>query len=84
MTESFIRYQRDKNIKTKVVSIWLEEDTDASLVIRYCGQCRAPLFQYGGNEVMEVPGDSPSELPFYLQCRNKRCGIKYKIHGMLK
>lgn len=62
--------------------MWIEEGGQG-ITLEYCGTCRAPLFQHGGNVVMKVPGDAPSALPFYVQCRNKSCGRKYKVHGIL-
>ncbi len=63
--------------------MWIEDRKDRGVVIEYCGTCRTPLFEHAGAVVMKVPGDAPSRLPLYLKCRNKNCGRKYKIHGVL-
>lgn len=76
-------YRKENEIRTKVTSVWFEEDEKKDLQIHYCSQCRMPVFQFQGGLVMEIPGDAPSSLPFYVECRNRTCGRKYKIHLML-
>ena len=60
----------DENLK--VTSHILESDPlePDMFHLFHCWACGKPLMQFGGEEVMSVPGGVKSYLPIIVMCRN--------------
>jgi hypothetical protein len=78
------QYQREHNIETSYVSLWIEENNKEVPEIYYCSRCKCPVFQFKGNLVTEIPGGSPCKVPIIKQCPNKTCGRKYYVTAVVK
>lgn len=71
---------REKAIP-KLISIWIEFNTDYDPHIFYCHACRNPIMQYQGEVIMELPSNHPSKMPLIIQCKNQTCKRRYNIIG---
>ena len=77
----------------RVVSIRLIRNLESESKLFHCGDCGYPIFEYQGDLVSEVPGDSTTQLPVSIRCKSRnlirngqrvKCEREYRIKGMVE
>ena len=67
----------------EVVTIGIVENYAGYYIAHHCSKCGRVLFQYKGRQVIELPGETPVQIPIILQCSNPTCSQKYLLSTIL-
>lgn len=67
----------------KLTSHILESDpfNPSMFLMFHCWKCGKSLFQFSGNVIMTVPGETPTTLPIIYMCRT--CKQRHLINSIL-
>jgi hypothetical protein len=77
------------------ISVWIKRRKNAYMRLFFCMICRTGLFQYKGNIVSVIPGDTETEgedvskFPFIIECKGNsvkygRCPATYVVEGYVE
>jgi len=67
----------------EVITIGIIENLTGHFIAHHCSRCGRVVFQYKGRQVIELPGESPVDVPVILQCSNPPCGQKFLLSTIL-
>ena len=84
MPQSVVNFQAEHQVKTKYVSVWLEESPNSHTEMFYCPRCRAPIAQIEGTLISLIPGRGEGHALVTSKCPNRACGRKYIFREILK
>lgn len=75
--------QRNSIKHNIITSIWLVENNEYQYKMFKCYNCGTPVFQYKGDVIQIVPGESPAKVGVVVECKNHNCQAKYKFQGVI-
>jgi RNase P subunit RPR2 len=76
--------QMNPLISYRTITVWLQYKIDKKIHPYFCPNCRNVVMTYGGDVVMEMPGEHPNNMPFVVQCKNPNCKTRYHFIGFVK
>lgn len=80
-TTIMLTIQNGIPVDLALTSVILEANTENDFNLFHCWRCGYKLFQFSGNALMIVPGETLTALPIIQRCH--RCAQRFLLNSIL-